>query len=242
MGHLYDLLLQDIRFEEGLHACMNCGICTAICPAAEFFDYDPRQICDAVQGRDESVLEALLKSETIWYCGQCMSCKTRCPRANTPGYVIQALRGLSQQLGWFTLTEKGRQQLAIKRTVGANMLTYGYCIHPREVRPDLHPEQGPIWSWVRQHAEDVFDRLGGNFEKEGAGSLRKMDEKSMQELQAIFNETGGTAWLENIEVHSARQAEIMGIPFKKDSLDDYFFMTYTENNGNHGDGQDTQEI
>lgn len=49
MGNLTDQLNKDIRFIEGLKACMNCGVCTAICPAAEFYQYDPRIICDTVQ-------------------------------------------------------------------------------------------------------------------------------------------------------------------------------------------------
>ncbi len=242
MGKLYDRLLDDVRFEEGLNACMNCGVCTAICPAAEFFDYDPRQIADTVQSQDEAAIESLLKSETIWYCGQCMSCKTRCPRSNTPGYIIQALRSLSQELGWFTGSEKGRQQLAIKRTVGENMLKYGYCVHPRSVRPDLHPEQGPVWDWARQHAMEVFNRLGGNYGQEGPGALRTIDEESMDELRAIFHQTGGLDWFDMIEAHSARQAEEMGIPFRGKGLDEYFYLTYTENNGLHGDGHNGSSL
>ena len=41
MPDYYKMLMEDIRFQEGLRACMNCGVCTAICPAAEFYDYDP---------------------------------------------------------------------------------------------------------------------------------------------------------------------------------------------------------
>nr|APO30582.1 dhsB: succinate dehydrogenase and fumarate reductase iron-sulfur [uncultured bacterium] len=69
--------------------------------------------------------EELLKSDTIWYCGECMSCRPRCPRGNTPGYVIQALRTLSQKLGFFVESEKGRQQLALKRIIGENILRTG---------------------------------------------------------------------------------------------------------------------
>ena len=98
--------------KEGLHSCMNCGVCTGVCPAAEFYNYDPRQIVNIVQTRDDDAIEELLKSDTIWYCGECMSCRPRCPRGNTPGYVIQALRTLSQKLGFFVESEKGRQQLA----------------------------------------------------------------------------------------------------------------------------------
>ena len=53
MGNLIDLIKSDARYEDSLKACMNCGICTAICPAAEFYDYDPRRICDTMQRGDE---------------------------------------------------------------------------------------------------------------------------------------------------------------------------------------------
>jgi len=108
MGKLFDMLKEDIRFVEGLTACMNCGTCTAICPAAEFYNYQPRRIADILQTRDDEQIEALLKSEMIWYCGECMSCVTRCPRGNAPGLLITALRSLSQELGYFVESEKGR--------------------------------------------------------------------------------------------------------------------------------------
>ena len=69
MGRLYDLLMKDYRLKEGLNACINCGTCTAICPAAEFYRYDPRKIVDIVQSKDDDEIEKLLKSDTIWYCG-----------------------------------------------------------------------------------------------------------------------------------------------------------------------------
>ena len=88
MKTLCQELLEDVRIQEGLKACMNCGTCTAICPAASFYDYDPRFIINEVQAKDENKLIELLKGEKIWYCGECMSCKTRCPRDNTPGLII----------------------------------------------------------------------------------------------------------------------------------------------------------
>lgn len=100
MAKLYESLLNDVRFQEGLNACMNCGVCTATCPAAEFYKYNPRQICSLVQSKDEEKIEELLRSETIWYCGQCMSCKPRCPRGNVPSLVITALRKLSQEMDY----------------------------------------------------------------------------------------------------------------------------------------------
>ena len=41
MGKYFDMLMEDVRMKEGLHSCMNCGVCTGVCPAAEFYNYDP---------------------------------------------------------------------------------------------------------------------------------------------------------------------------------------------------------
>ena len=43
-NNYFELLMKDVRFEEGLNACINCGTCTAVCAAAEFYNYDPRVI------------------------------------------------------------------------------------------------------------------------------------------------------------------------------------------------------
>ena len=48
MGKYFDMLQEDVRVKEGLAACMNCGICTGVCPAAAYYDYDPRQIVNTV--------------------------------------------------------------------------------------------------------------------------------------------------------------------------------------------------
>ena len=67
MGNLVDLIKADVRYQDSLKACMNCGICTAICPAAEFFEYDPRRICDMVQRGDEDVIENMIVQKIIVY-------------------------------------------------------------------------------------------------------------------------------------------------------------------------------
>lgn len=234
MENYLEMLKKDIRFEEGLNACMNCGVCTAICPAAEFYNYDPRKIVDTVQSGDNEEIEKLLKSDTIWYCGECMSCKTRCPRGNTPGLVIMSLRALSQKLGLFTESEKGRQQFALKRTVGANIFKYGYCVATYAVRPDLHPEQGPIWKYILENTHDVFERLGGKIDEYGEGPLRKIPDDAKEELKNIFEVTGGTEFLNNIEKYSKKKAEEMGLETDDKGVDnEYFTEVFTANNGSH---------
>lgn len=230
MGKYFDRLLEDVRLREGLTACMNCGVCTAVCPAAAFYNYDPRQIVNIVQTRDDEAIEELLRSDTIWYCGECMSCRPRCPRANTPGYVIQALRKLSQETGLFVESEKGRQQFALKRAIGDNILRTGYCIVPSLVRADMHPEQGTVWKWILENEEEVYGRFSENYNRAGAGALRKVSDDALGEIRRIFDITGGTAMFDAIEEHSERKAREMGY----DGADDkYFNDTYTNNSNDH---------
>lgn len=233
MGELYDKLLEDVRFREGVSACINCGTCTAICAAASFYNYDPRQIVDTVQSRDEDEIKDLLKGEAIWYCGECMSCKTRCPRGNTPGLVIMALRALSQEEGYFVESEKGRQQLALKRTVGQWILDFGYCLYLEGVGTNLHPEQGPIWDWMQKNWNKVFDRLGANYKGDGPGILRKIPEEALDEIRKIFEVTGGNARFEKIENFSKQKAEELNLKFGEGIDNEYFSHIYTHNNNSH---------
>lgn len=227
MQSLYEQLEKDVRFREGMKACMNCGVCTAICPAAEVSDYDPRMVVNTVQLRDEAEVEKLLKSDTIWRCGECLSCKTRCPRGNVPGYIIQALRALSIETGLFIESEQGRKQLAVKRTVGDHILKYGYCVYIDEVDNDMYPEQGPVWNWLRENRESILERLGTSYKKDQSGTLRNTSEESLIDLKKIFDETGGTKRFEKIEKYSSEKAKELKIDFKE-GKDDYFKFLYEE--------------
>ncbi|MDD2813243.1 MAG: ArsB/NhaD family transporter, partial [Bacteroidales bacterium] len=47
-------IAEDPRYREACQSCINCGVCTAICPAAVYFPYDPRQIVNEVlEGNEE---------------------------------------------------------------------------------------------------------------------------------------------------------------------------------------------
>ena len=230
MGKYFDMLMEDVRLREGLKACMNCGVCTGVCPSAEFYDYDPRKIVNTIQSRNDGEIEALLKSDTLWYCGECMSCRPRCPRGNTPGYIIQALRTLSQRLGFFVESEKGRQQIAIKRVIGHHILEKGYCITPRLVSPALHPEQGPVWEWIVAHDTDLYSRFSPNYMGVGAGAGRMIDADTIAEINRIFEVSGGKAFFESIEAASERKAREMGFD---GATDEYMMQTFTCNSNNH---------
>ena len=226
---IFEKLNEDVRYKEALTACMNCGVCTAICPAAEFYKYDPRTICNIVQSKKIDEIEDLLKGDVIWYCGQCMSCKTRCPRGNVPGMLITVLRRVSQEMGYFINSEKGRQQLAIKRTVGEHIINAGYCVHPDIVNPELHPEQGPVWKWFLNNIEELSAKMGAVYHQETSGALRLISKETIDEIQSIFKVTGGEKLYEDIENYSSEKAKELNTA----ADDDYFTHVYTANSGDH---------
>ncbi len=234
METLYQKLEQDPRYTEGLKACFNCGTCTAVCPAAAVSDYDPRMIIDLVQQKDEAALEQLLRSDTIWMCGECLSCKTRCPRGNTPCYIIQALRALSIEGGFFTDSGQGRKQLALKRTIGEHLLEYGYCIYIDEISLDMYPEQGPVWQWFLDHRSAILERLGASYKMDRAGALRNIDEVTMNELRQIFEESGAMKRFEKIEAASEEYARKTGSRFGE-GKDEYFNRLYHGNEAGKND-------
>ena len=228
MDHLFEELEKDYRFKEGYHTCINCGTCTAVCPAAEFYRYDPRKIVAIVQTRDDAQIEALLRSDTIWYCGECMSCVTRCPRKNGPGMVIMALRDLSVRLGFFAESEKGRQMLSLTRTFARNILEYGSCVYPETFDWNDHKESGPVWKWHMDHLEGSLARQGANYKGEGPGVLRKIPQESLDELRAIFDVTGATERIALVEEYSRKKAEQLGL-----SLEEYAKTAFEYSSDKH---------
>lgn len=223
---LIEQLKEDIRYIEGLKACINCGVCTAICPAAQYYEYDPRIVINLVQRKQEQELENLLKSDVIWMCGECLSCKTRCPNQNVPAYIIQALKTLSIKSGLFIESEKGRQQLALIKTIGKHILEDGYCVHIDKIDTEMFPEQGPVWDWIKENIHELSNLVGANYNKSGSGALRKIPEESINELQAIFKETGGLEFFDIIKKKSKELAKQLNISFTEDDKDDYFKFVY----------------
>lgn len=223
---LIEQLKNDIRIQDSLNACIQCGTCTAICPAASFYDYEPRTLTktvyEIIHTNDENSLIKLLSSDLIWFCGECMSCKTRCPKNNTPGVIIQVLRSLSQDSGLFVESEKGRQQLMIKRSIGGWILKYGYCIVPHFLTLDKFPEQGPNWQWVINNIEQVYQQINANYQQAGTGPMRKIPDEAINEINEIFKITGAFERFEKIEKFSQKKASEMNLNFDESHECEYF--------------------
>ena len=85
-----------------LHACYNCGTCTAVCSLSTEDDSFPREMVRfSVLGLEEDI-KSSLKPWTCYYCGECSEA---CPRQANPGELMMALRRwLTTKYDWTRLS------------------------------------------------------------------------------------------------------------------------------------------
>ena len=98
-------IINDVKNskDEGVLKCVQCGMCTSTCPAAQHSDYNPREIIERVLDGDESILE----DDLIWNCFYCYTCHSVCPVGNSVCEVNQILKqfAISKEIGYDKLYE-----------------------------------------------------------------------------------------------------------------------------------------
>ena len=117
-----------------------------------------------IRGKSQTLFRVMMRNQYCSFLNLIQSgtalnachARPRCPRGNAPGLIIMALRALSQELGYFVESEKGRQQLFIKRIIGGWILEKGYCLYLEGIGTDLYPEQGPVWDWVTKKLQECL--------------------------------------------------------------------------------------
>jgi len=57
--------------------CIQCGTCSGSCPLSDKMDYAPRELFALIR---DGEMEAVLRSNTQWYCVSCYQCMVRCPQ------------------------------------------------------------------------------------------------------------------------------------------------------------------
>jgi heterodisulfide reductase subunit C len=204
--------------KHAFNSCMSCGTCAAACPAAEFYDYNPRLVMEVIQSKDEEKIIELLKADTIWYCGQCGSCKLRCPRGNNPFALISSLRQLSQLKGYHVHSTRGRQQYTARHLWGGNYWNRGGCLYFRNVMLPFHLDFGPRFARYATNKEELYRRVGGCPDMDGSMPGRKVNPDALQEVRRCWQE-GGTLYLwDQIEKYAQEHARECNM-----DIDDYFY-------------------
>lgn len=75
--------------------CMQCGMCAVSCASYHLMDYSPRRLFNLIKaGKREEVL----RSNTMWLCTSCCTCKVRCPRGIPLIDVMHDLKSLAIRL------------------------------------------------------------------------------------------------------------------------------------------------
>jgi heterodisulfide reductase subunit C len=203
--------------KHALENCIACGVCTSQCPAAHYYpEYNPRTVVDAALSQDEEQLIELLKSDVLWYCGQCGSCKPLCPSENNLMGLISSLRFLAQLKGYHLCSVRGRQQYAMRHLCGGNLWNRAFSLYFRNVDAENHPDFGPRYAKYHAQAEGEMVRVGASPDKAGQFGGRKFSPQTIAEFRSCLA-AGGTLVLWNeLEKHASEDAKKNGL-----SIDEY---------------------
>ena len=167
--------VNDVRLDRscGFEKCMQCGRCTASCPAAFLYDdYRPRDVMRMLQLGQKEALWHLL-----WRCGQCYSCAARCPRDNSVASGILALRESAIAMGLAPKNIKGIAALLRK-----NLYERGETFQPFMF--DFLEEFGPRTTMRCRDNRDKRVRLG--FDRDDA-RMQPIPEGSMREIRKLMD-------------------------------------------------------
>lgn len=175
-------VINDLKASPSLELfkCIQCGMCTSLCPGARYSDYNPREMVKRVLDGDESVIS----DDNIWNCFYCYTCHSVCPANNSASVVNQILRQMA--------INKGEQtaRLAAFLTYGDSFLEIGIGSIPAAFFDVLVKDFGQEWLDLKMNLDSVRKDLG-------LGPVI-LPEDSIKEIDEILNVTGFTKKMKKI--------------------------------------------
>jgi heterodisulfide reductase subunit C len=164
----------------GLLKCVQCGMCTSLCPGARHSSYDPREMVKRVLENDSTIVE----DEDVWNCFYCYTCHSVCPVGNSPCEVNQILRQMSIAEG------NGARKIASFTTYGDSFLQFGIGSIPSDFFDSLIEDFGTGYLDLKVNLDDIRSDLGlGTY---------ILPEDSLKEIGGILGGTGFKNRLEKI--------------------------------------------
>lgn len=181
-SNLVNDIIHDLKASEdiGILKCIQCGMCTSICPAARYTDYDPREIVKKVLDGDEEVVE----NDEIWNCFYCYTCHSICPVNNSTCEINQIIRQKSIDKG------SGIERMYPFLAYGDSFLEFGIGSIPNNFFNNLVEDFGEEWLILKINIDDLRDELG-------LGNLI-LPKDSLNEVKDILKGTGFTERLDRI--------------------------------------------
>ncbi|MDD3041722.1 MAG: 4Fe-4S dicluster domain-containing protein [Methanosarcinaceae archaeon] len=180
----------------GLDRCIQCGACTASCPAARFTAYNPRLLVKRVLENDRGVLE----DETLWNCFYCYTCQLRCPRNNSPAKLVQVLRQLALNEGI------GLENMEHFLGLGEFFAAHGISQVPEHYLGKMAEALGSSWVEFKRDLPAIRAELG-------LGSLDIRDER--KEIRSILEGTGHFERAESLRARLKESGASEGIEENK---------------------------
>jgi len=180
-------------YDQELYGCLNCGICTATCPSAHYYDYSPREIVQLLWTENlEGIHDAM--QEKIWACAQCYTCAARCPFGNSPGGLVMIMREVAIKHGM----ESAKSVLRPFSRVMLKLISTGNQLAPNMITSEHFPDWGPNISKVDAPLKLLRKAIP-------MPTLHTLDTawevnlKTSIELYTIWQETGVLDQLETID-------------------------------------------
>jgi heterodisulfide reductase subunit C len=181
---LTESIINDLKTSKdiGVLKCIQCGMCTSVCPASRHSDYDSREIAKRVLEEDES----LIYDDIIWNCFYCYTCHSVCPVGNSVSEIIQVLRQKA-------ILDEEFEQIVTFLAFGDSLLELGVGSIPIEYFNVLIEIIGDEYLDIKINLEDVREELG-------LGSIT-LPEKDTRDIKNILEKTGFTDRLEKLRAY-----------------------------------------
>ncbi|MEE9371887.1 MAG: 4Fe-4S dicluster domain-containing protein [Saprospiraceae bacterium] len=189
---LFEEVKADMRYEDVLRGCYECGICVAACPSARFYDFSPRVIAQAAAREDTDLMYTLM-NDSIWDCSQCFSCD-RCPRKNSPGLLITIMREVAVRNGLQTSKDalEGYGRIIYK------IMSTGTQVSPDMLQPEAFPDWGPHTREISDNLE-YWRRALPPETMHTTETSWTIDDKTIVELYLIWHMTGVMDMIKEID-------------------------------------------
>ncbi len=68
--------VQQTPTGERIRTCLQCGMCSGVCPFGFIMDYPPSRMIAALRSQ---VFDRVMTSDTVWMCVACYACTEVCP-------------------------------------------------------------------------------------------------------------------------------------------------------------------
>jgi heterodisulfide reductase subunit C len=176
---------------KDLEKCLQCGKCTAQCPAARLSSYNPRQIIRDIRMGN---VEKVISSQELWLCFFCSGCYAVCPRDINFPFAVAMLRyaALAQNYGWDEVKR-------IKDPYAQDYYETGLSVSVKERNPGVQKEVA-----VHSGTDGKMTTIRA---KIGLSPHRQVSAKALSEIRFIADATGMTDLFKAINRKTARRKQ-----------------------------------